>query len=81
MPSPESTRYYKTLTSVSLVGVMNCALENFCPCRSWGKMSDRGGGGVGRELAVVPHLLQVFDWEDLERGNSLGADKRVTCLV
>ena len=54
------------------------AFENFWPCRSWGKMSDRGGGGVGRGLAVVRCPLQVFDWEDLERGNSLGADKRVT---
>ena len=66
---------------MSLVGVINCEFENFSPCRSWGKKSDRGGGGVGRGLDVVPHPLQVFDWEDLERGNSLGADKRVTCLV
>jgi hypothetical protein len=57
----------------------NFVLENFYPCCSLGKMFDHGGGGEGKGLAVVP--LQVFDWEDLERGNSQGADKRVTCLV
>ncbi len=51
--------------------------RQFSPCRNWGKMFVRDGGGG---VIGLPEVLKT-DLEDLEMGNFPGADKRETCLV